>query len=295
MAEEQTVYEDECQWPIHPRDSFLHQAAYIGHLGKLQECLRDKKNLRMIDSKNRLGCTPLRLAATKGNKACLECLLKYGCKVDIADMKAQTALYMAVQNNHIECVRTLLKVGANPNGDAGHLCTPLYIAAMRGSLLCIQELLDYGADINSAQILAGSFNSTALYISFTYQHMDCFKWLLCSGADPNYGISSSGTHPTIISPSLFNAAVRRREQSWIQLLVDFDAFLDLNDDNLRRLQNPHDNDKEFMEFLFSTIHIPRTLKSLCRITIRKLFSYHRLYKIKNLPLPRALKDYLFHK
>lgn len=69
--------------PIHDRDPVLHQAAYLGDLNKIKQVLSgdsvknthscddegsgdaDTDNeLGSINAKNRLGCTPLRLAAT---------------------------------------------------------------------------------------------------------------------------------------------------------------------------------------------------------------------------------------
>ncbi|XP_002733746.1 ankyrin repeat and SOCS box protein 12-like [Saccoglossus kowalevskii] len=294
MAECKEGDDEYSVWPIHDRDSLLHQAAYIGHLKKLQNCLQDKKFLKMINSKNRLGCTPLRLAATKGNTECVKCLLKHGAKVDIPDMKAQTPLFMAVQNNQVECVKLLLEAKANYNGDSSHLCTPLYIAAMRGSLECIKSLLSHGADANSSQIVAGSFNSTPLYISFTYHHYECFKWLLCTGADPNFGLRKYMPHTTITTPTLFNVAVRRRDKVWIQLLVDFNACMDLNDDNLRKLHNYCDNEKDFIEYLRQIIYSPRLLQSQCRLLIRNTIGKNRFHLIDRLPLPTKLIDYLLY-
>ncbi|XP_070536563.1 ankyrin repeat and SOCS box protein 1-like [Ptychodera flava] len=293
MATYTTVYEDECQWPIHTRDSFLHQAAYVGHIRKVQEYLRDKKNLKNINSKNRLGCTPLRLAATKGHVNCIECLLNHGASVDIADMKAQTPLFMAVQNAHTECVKVLLEAGADPNGNSDHLCSPLYMAVMIGALECLQELVKYGADVNFSQITTSSFSSTPLYISFVYRRLDCFKWLLRSGADPNAGMSGCIPHPSVITPSLFNAAVKRRNKVWIDILVEFDTDLDLNDENLRQLYNHHENEAEFMEYLQSLIYTPRSLQSQARIVIRRCMVNH-LNEIDKLPLPSGLKNYVQH-
>ena len=49
---------------IHDYDSILHQAAYIGAFAKLKSLLTDSEHQKLVNFKNRLGCTPLRLAAT---------------------------------------------------------------------------------------------------------------------------------------------------------------------------------------------------------------------------------------
>lgn len=56
----------------------------------------------------------------------------HGAKVDIADIKAQTPLFVAIKNRHIDSVRALLEAGANANGNQNSLCSPAYIAAMDG-------------------------------------------------------------------------------------------------------------------------------------------------------------------
>jgi ankyrin repeat protein len=118
--------------PIHLTDPVLHQAAYIGDQKSVQVLLCDKVHFASINVRNRLGCTPLRLAATGGHTECVRCLIKAGAIIDLPDVKAQTPLYVAVKNKHVNCARALLEAGANPNGDSNSLCTPLYIAAMEG-------------------------------------------------------------------------------------------------------------------------------------------------------------------
>lgn len=45
-------------------DTPLHQAAYDGDLAELQLHLKDKNLALKINDRNRLGCSPLRLAAS---------------------------------------------------------------------------------------------------------------------------------------------------------------------------------------------------------------------------------------
>ena len=45
-------------------DTALHEAAYAGDHEQLKELLYEREHRKHINSKNRLGCTPLRLAAS---------------------------------------------------------------------------------------------------------------------------------------------------------------------------------------------------------------------------------------
>ena len=45
-------------------DPPLHQAAYAGDIEKVKLLLQDSEHIKLINLKNRLGCTPIRLAAT---------------------------------------------------------------------------------------------------------------------------------------------------------------------------------------------------------------------------------------
>lgn len=67
-----------------------------------------------------------------GHAECVRHLLWHGARVDVADIKAQTPLFVATKNRHIDCVCALLEAGADPNGNQNSLCSPAYIAAMDG-------------------------------------------------------------------------------------------------------------------------------------------------------------------
>lgn len=67
-----------------------------------------------------------------GHPETIRVLLSHGADVDLADVKAQTPLFVAVVNQHWQCARMLLEAGADPNGSERNLCTPLSVMAQRG-------------------------------------------------------------------------------------------------------------------------------------------------------------------
>ena len=155
--------------------------------------------------------------------------------MNVVDIKGQTPLFVAVKNNHIGCVRILLNAGADPNGSKDCLCTPLYVAAMQGQAQCIQLLVDAGVDVNRSHTQgAAGLNGTALYISFTYRHLQCFLVLLKAGANPDVGPKTG----YLAEFSLLNAAVKWGDINFVKPLVDFGARVRLNNEIKSKVNSP---------------------------------------------------------
>lgn len=80
-------------------------------------------------------------------------LLSHGCRLDNADIRGATALYMAAYAKKLAMARTLLQFGANPNTktqvyiDGPADTTPLHMASPSRELM--QLLLDHGADASA--------------------------------------------------------------------------------------------------------------------------------------------------
>lgn len=283
---------------IQDRDTVLHEAAFQGDLERLRSELERNKHSN-VNARNRLGCTPLRLAATAGHSECVRHLLWHGASVDIADIKAQTPLFVAIKNRHIDCVRALLEAGANPDGNQSSLCSPAYIAAMDGFADGISELLKYGANPDISQLRLGYFNSTPVYISVAYHHLECFRLLLLAGADPNGGSNIRSTELYSASaqtayPSLYHATVKHNvEVEYVMLLYDCGASL-YRRDGRGLLPCEIDANNECSRYIRQLMPEPRSLLSSCRIIIRRCLGRRRLKLIDRLSLPSKLCKYLSH-
>ncbi len=98
-------------------------------------------------------------------------------------------------------------------------------------LFWLQELLKYGANPDISQLRLGYFNSTPVYISVAYHHLECFRLLLLAGADPNGGSNIRSTELYSASaqtayPSLYHATVKHNvEVEYVMLLYDCGASL----------------------------------------------------------------------
>ncbi|KAL5005227.1 hypothetical protein ScPMuIL_018683 [Solemya velum] len=160
-------------------DSEIHVAAYNGNTSELIKLLEDEDLARQKDRRNRLGCTPLRLAATAGNLKCLRALLLVGVDIEICDVKAQTPLFAAVKNSHFDCVKELLEHGASTEGSDDHATSPLYVATMQGWYDGVKILLRYGADIQAKRRSSSMVNTpTPVHLAFAHKKFEITKLFL---------------------------------------------------------------------------------------------------------------------
>ncbi|RXM97455.1 Ankyrin repeat and SOCS box protein 1 [Acipenser ruthenus] len=312
------LQEQFCDKPLDQcEDMRLHDAAYVGDLDTVKNLLREDSFKRRINEKSVwccgwLPCTPLRIAATAGHGNCVSFLIREGAEVDLVDVKGQTALYVAVVNGHLSCVRILLEAGADPNGSRHHRSTPVYHAARVGRVDILQELIRFGANVDVEQQLAvhpllpnaRRFTSLVvcpLYISAAYHHLHSFQLLMQAGANPDYnywGPVSSEAFSRGSPTCMLDAVLRHGcEPAFVMLLIDCGANLNLvkwealDPEIMGRVKVNHDALQLFREARSS----PRTLTSLCRITIRRVLGKQRLKDIQSLPVPHSIKIFLLHK
>ena len=103
-------------------------------------------NCMPLDHQNSCGWTALKLAARKGLEKCVEVLIDHEADPDIPDNEEFTAVHNAIGNPDILkmlATRSRKIDAANKKGE-----TPLYLAAERGLLESSLVLLEYGADPN---------------------------------------------------------------------------------------------------------------------------------------------------
>eukprot|EP00026_Physarum_polycephalum_P003824 Phypoly_transcript_03840.p1 GENE.Phypoly_transcript_03840~~Phypoly_transcript_03840.p1 ORF type:complete len:767 (+),score=95.81 Phypoly_transcript_03840:20-2320(+) len=158
-------------------------------------------------------------AASKGNAARLVATIrKDPSSINFADEFGRFPLHYAVLKGNLECVQILLENGANVNtGDANKL-TPLHYAASTHQITFIRLLRKFGADINHhisgntpLGNCAGGEESANL--------LECVKFLLEEGADPNIGSPFFPIHNISIDGNV----------EALSLLVDHGAQIDAQD------------------------------------------------------------------
>jgi ankyrin repeat protein len=103
------------------------------------------------NAENRLGVTPLFLAAQNGNAVMVQKLLAAGANADQVDRATgESILMVAIRAGSTDSVRALLSSKANPNVAEPQLrLTPLMLAAEAGNADIVRALLERGADIHA--------------------------------------------------------------------------------------------------------------------------------------------------
>ena len=170
-----------------PQTTALILAVQHGDFSMVQTTSNNLQK-KLINRKEKdTGMTALHYAASIGNKAIVELLLKEGAKIDVEDNFGNTALHCAIQSKHNEIALFLIEKGLDINKLTKQSWPILYNFAKKdpkqavtfqitahGSLLHsaivnnqveqIQLLLKLGADINSK----AHFQYTWLVIQYTF-------------------------------------------------------------------------------------------------------------------------------
>ncbi|XP_074056895.1 ankyrin repeat and SOCS box protein 12 [Macrotis lagotis] len=278
----------------------LNQTVHNNNAKILDQLLCQERYKRFINSLSGWGVpgTPLRLAASHGHLNCLKVLLAHGAEVDSLDVKAQTPLFTAVSRGHLDCVRVLLEAGANPGGSIYNNSSPLLTAARDGASEILKELLSHGAEVNvkgRATQRASSIISCSgpLYLSAIYGHLECFRFLLLYGADPNYNCTDKHLLSRISKPrTLLEFCLQHNcPLEYIQLLVDFGANVYLPYLPLVKT----DPEGEGVALLLRERTHPKSLMSQARLACRKaLQGSYPNNVIDQLDIPPVLINYLKH-
>jgi ankyrin repeat protein len=157
----------------------------------------DMRTVR-VDQASADGLTPLHVSAAAGNVHSMLLLLHFGAKPDLHDIQGATPLHLAVFSNQNVCARGLIAAGKARIDRVDHLgATPLHVALRHNSDKArfdfASTLVDgFQAQKRGRDELARFVNMadhnglTALHIAATNSdHLDLFRLLLDSGADPN--------------------------------------------------------------------------------------------------------------
>jgi ankyrin repeat protein len=128
-------------------------------------------------------------AASRGDRAEIERLLKGGADVNAQQADGATALQWAAYRGDAGLARLLLHAGARPGLANRNGATPLWLAAARGDAAVVEALLEGGADANESLPLG----RRPLMLAARTGSVDAVRALLRYGADVNAGESERGT------------------------------------------------------------------------------------------------------
>src|ERR1039458_1207500 len=126
----------------------IHDAAKGGDMAKVQGLLKDNPDL--VFSKDKIGETPLHVAAFEGHNDVAELLLASKAEVNAKANDGQTPLHWAAIGGHKDVVELLLAKGAAVNAKTNDGQTPLYLADDKD---VAKLLLAKGAAVNATDDL----------------------------------------------------------------------------------------------------------------------------------------------
>ncbi|XP_075535931.1 BRCA1-associated RING domain protein 1-like isoform X2 [Dermacentor variabilis] len=104
---------------------------------------------KVAERRNRLGETPLQVAAIKGDTTRVKVLLSGGANPNVRDNAGWTPLHEASSQGAVEVVRLLLAAGACVNAAGPDGVTPLHDAVLSNVPDVVLQLCSAGADIDA--------------------------------------------------------------------------------------------------------------------------------------------------
>ncbi|XP_074651214.1 ankyrin repeat and SOCS box protein 5-like [Tubulanus polymorphus] len=278
MLSEVMLIDDESQRQIllDEEVKILQKAAYSGD----DDCIRAilsrgniSVNANTLDSNSALHC-----ACLAGNASTARLLIEAGAQVNARNIDGATPLCEASCCGSNECILLLLKHGATVNPNLV-LSSPLHEAVLRDKWECAEILLHFGANTESMDCHYG----TALHIAAWKDHINSAQVLLRNGAN----VSATKT-----LESALHFAARTRSERFITLLLDYGADIYARDNHGRKAIDLVTSVHPIRQLLAFYERNPRNLSHFCRLCIRQTIPRYKSIKIKQLPLPKKLLDYL---
>ncbi|XP_042580540.1 ankyrin repeat and death domain-containing protein 1B isoform X2 [Cyprinus carpio] len=155
-------------------------AAAHGCVRMLQMLMEEPYNMATMEE-NKVGDTPLHLAAKNGQCEALQLLLDNFDIRNEVNQAGQTALYLAADGAHEDCVQTLLEAQCDPNIFTLSRSSPLHPVCERGHFPIVKLLISSGAQMNAQN----QHLHTPLHLAVKNCHIPVIHTLLEAGCDPN--------------------------------------------------------------------------------------------------------------
>ena len=137
------------------------------------------------EARNHISQTPLHVATSKNNSACVAQLLKLGANVGATCKYGETPLHIAAKQckSSTDIVEHLLQAGANIEARNHFGSTPLHYAAQVDNIICAIHLLECRANIHAKNSVSGRHWTPLHWAALKNSH-PMVKLLLERGANP---------------------------------------------------------------------------------------------------------------
>jgi len=154
----------------------IADAASRGNKAEIERLLKSGAD---VNAQQGDGATALQWAAYRGDAKLAELLLKAGAKPGLANHNGATPLWLAATRGDAAVIEALLKGGADANEQLPLGRRPLMLAARAGSVAAVHALIEHGADVNAIETERGT---SALMQAADQGHADVLKELVQHGA-----------------------------------------------------------------------------------------------------------------
>ena len=170
-------------------------------------------------------CTPLMIAAERGQMKLVTFLIEHGANLDRRDKDDQTALHYAVCGSDVSCeiLSYLIEHGAEINAFTRHdNCTPLMFACKYGHLNAVSSLIEHGAKVN----LQDAIGNTAVHYALSCSNgsPEVLSRLMRDRAAVNSACTRDNGTPLMI-------ACEYGHMNAVTFLIEHGANMDLQDKN----------------------------------------------------------------
>jgi uncharacterized protein len=155
----------------------IADAASKGDTATIERML---KNGADVNAQQPDGATALQWAAYRADATLTELLLKAGARPGLANHNGATPLWLAAAHGAAAVIEVLLKGGADANEQLPLGRRPLMLAARAGHVEAVRALLERGADVNASETARGT---TALMQAADQGHAEVLKELIQHGAN----------------------------------------------------------------------------------------------------------------
>src|SRR5439155_26297875 len=162
-----------------------------------------------LSANNKLGETPLYVAAEKGQLEMAKLLIAKGADAKARTPNGETVLHAAAMIDSAALMTALIEAGAEINATNRDGETPLHWAAMTGTFLAVKALADAGADLNVQDLGTGN---TALHAAASHNDIVLIHYLLSKSVRTDIRNNNGLIALELARASGRTAAVRLLEQ-----------------------------------------------------------------------------------
>lgn len=189
----------------------LHTLVFNGEYKKVSSLLSSKKI--NINSRNKLGQTPLHIAVIKKDIGFSRLLLDAGAYVNAMNDDGDTPLHIAATTNAFEISKLLLESGAHINAKNDDGKTPLHLAVDYSKIDLLKQLLQCGADSE----LEDNTGRTSLMTTVIQNKPDALEAMLSIVPKPNINKYTSE------GKNLLHIAANQGFDRVVEILLDHGA------------------------------------------------------------------------